>query len=83
VPLRLAAVDSGHSPENRIVLDRIREQRGTEPSGVLKTLYYRPEIFGRPFSEALELAMRGESDWTPAERELFAGWVSHLQQCPF
>ena len=83
MPLRLAAVESGHSPENRVVLDRIREQRGSEPSGVLKTLYYRPEIFGRPFSDALELAMRGESDWTPAERELFAGWVSHLQQCPF
>ena len=65
MPLRLAAVDSGHSPENQVVLDRIREQRGTEPSGVLKTLYYRPEIFGRPFSDALELAMRGESDWTP------------------
>ena len=83
MPLRLAAVDSGHSPENRVVLDRIREQRGSEPSGVLKTLYYRPEIFGRPFSDALELAMRGESDLTPGERELFAGWVSHLQQCPF
>ena len=83
MPLRLATVDSGHSPENRVVLDRIREQRGSEPSGVLKTLYYRPEIFGRPFSDALELAMRGESDWTPGERELFAGWVSHLQQCPF
>ena len=70
MPLRLAAVDDGHSAENREVLDRIREQRGTEPSGVLKTLYYRPEIFGRPFSDALELAMRGPSDWSPAEREL-------------
>lgn len=83
MPLRLEAVDHGHAPENREVLDRIREQRGTEPSGVLKTLYYRPEIFGRPFSDALELAMRGPSDWSRAERELFAGWVSHLQQCPF
>ena len=83
MPLRLAAVDSGHSPENRIVLDRISEQRGTEPRGVLKTLYYRPEIFGRSFSEALDVAMRGPSDWSTAERELFAGWVSHLQQCPF
>jgi hypothetical protein len=83
VPIRLDAVDSGHSPENQVVLDRIREQRGTEPSGVLKTLYYRPEIFGRPFSEALEVAMRGESDWTPGERELFAGFTSLLNQCPF
>jgi hypothetical protein len=83
VPIRLDAVDSGHTPENQVVLDRIREQRGTEPSGVLKTLYYRPEIFGRSFSDALELAMRGPSDWSPAERELFAGFVSKLQQCPF
>lgn len=81
--MRLAAVDSNHTVENREVLDRIREQRGTEPSGVLKTLYYRPEIFGRPYSEALDLAMRGPSEWTPAERELFAGWVSSLNQCPF
>ncbi len=81
--MRLAAVDTGHTPENVEVLDRIREQRGTEPSGVLKTLYYRPEIFGRSFSEALDLAMRGPSDWSPGERELFAGFVSKLQQCPF
>ena len=81
--MRLAAVDTGHTPENVEVLDRIREQRGTEPSGVLKTLYYRPEIFGRSFSEVLDLAMRGPSDWSPGERELFAGFVSKLQQCPF
>jgi len=81
--MRLAAVDTGHTPENVEVLDRIREQRGTEPSGVLKTLYYRPEIFGRSFSAALDLAMRGPSDWSPGERELFAGFVSKLQQCPF
>jgi hypothetical protein len=65
------------------VLGRIAEQRGSEPSGVLKTLYYRPELFGEPFSDALDLAMRGPSDWSPAERELFAGFVSSLNQCPF
>jgi hypothetical protein len=81
--MRLAAVDTGHTPENVEVLDRIREQRGSEPSGVLKTLYYRPEIFGRAFSAALDLAMRGPSDWSAGERELFAGFVSKLQQCPF
>jgi hypothetical protein len=53
------------------------------PLGVLKTLHYRPEIFGRPFSDALDAAMRGPSDWSPGERELFAGFVSALNQCPF
>ena len=53
------------------------------PLGVLKTLNYRPELFGRPYSDALDLAMRGPSDWTPGERELFAAFVSSLNQCPF
>ena len=57
--------------------------RGPSASGVLKTLYYRPELFGRPFSDALDLAMRGPSDWTDGERELFAAFVSSLNQCPF
>jgi hypothetical protein len=53
------------------------------PLGVLKTINYRPELFGRPFSAALDEAMRGPSDWSPAERELFAAFVSSLNQCPF
>jgi hypothetical protein len=53
------------------------------PLGVLKTLNYRTELFGRPFSDALDDAMRGASDWTAAERELFAAFVSSLNQCPF
>ena len=81
--MRLSVVDHGHAPAEAAVLAEILERSGAEPLGVVKTIYYRPELFGRPFSDALELAMRGESDWTPAERELFAGWVSHLQLCPF
>jgi hypothetical protein len=81
--MRLDCVESGHDPAESRVLERIRTQRGMEPPDVLKTLHYRPELFGRPFSEALDLAMRGPSDWTPGERELFAGFVSSLNQCPF
>ncbi len=81
--MRLACVASGHDPSEAQVLDLIRTQRGAEPPDVLKTLYYRPELFGRPFSDALDLAMRGPSAWTSGERELFAAFVSSLNQCPF
>ena len=81
--MRLDVVDTGHAPAEAQILDLIREQRGTEPVGVLKTLYYRPELFGRPYSGALDLAMRGPSDWSDGERELFAAFVSSLSQCPF
>ena len=50
---------------------------------VVKTLRYRSDDFGRPFSEAVDLALRGDSDWTAAERELFAAFVSSLNQCLF
>ena len=61
-------------------IDAVEVER---PLGVLKTLNYRPELFGRPFSAALDLTMRGPSDWSAAERELFAAFVSSLNQCPF
>lgn len=50
---------------------------------VLNTLHYRPELFGRPFSDAVDLALRGPSAWSPGERELFAAFVSLENQCPF
>ena len=82
--MRLGVVDSGHAPAEAAVLEQIAQARGIPTaSGVLKTLYYRPELFGRPFSDSLDLAMRAESDWTPGERELFAAFVSSLNQCPF
>jgi len=81
--MRLAVVDRGHAPAEAEVLAMIRERSGNEPLGVVKTLLYRPEIFGTPFSEALDRVMRGPSDWSPGERELFAGFTSLLNQCPF
>jgi hypothetical protein len=81
--VRLSVVDSGHAPAEAAVLDMIRERSGHEPLGVVKTLLYRPELFGRPFSDALEHVMRGPSEWSPGERELFAAFTSLLNQCPF
>ena len=81
--MRLAVVDSGHLPAEAAVLAEVRERSGAEPLGVVKTLYYRPDLFGRPFSEALDRAMRGPSEWSAGERELFAGFTSLLNQCPF
>ena len=64
-------------------LTRIDEVAVPRPLDVLKTLHYRPDVFGRPFSDALDLAMRGPSEWTPGERELFAAFVSSRNRCHF
>ena len=81
--MRLAVVDSGHAPDEVAMLAMIRERSGAEPLGVVKTLLYRPDLFGTPFSEELDAVMRGPSDWSAGERELFAGFTSLLNQCPF
>jgi hypothetical protein len=81
--MRLEAVDRGHAPAEAAVLEEIRARSGAEPLGVVKTLLYRPELFGRPFSDALDEVMRGPSDWSAGERELFAAFTSLLNQCPF
>jgi hypothetical protein len=81
--MRLTCVERGHDAREARVLEQIRIERGVEPPDVLKTLHYRPDLFGRPYSEVLDLAMRGPSDWSPGERELFAAFVSSLNQCPF
>ena len=81
--MRLRCLEDGHEPREAEALELIRSQRGVEPPDVLKTLHYRPELFGRPFSDTLELAMHGRSDWSVGERELFAAFVSSLNQCPF
>ena len=67
--MRLSVVDRGPAPP--------------EALGVVKTLRYRPELFGEPFSEALDVVMRGPSEWSAGERELFAAFTSLLRQCPF
>jgi hypothetical protein len=81
--MRLGCVDHGHAPAEAAMLEQIRERSGREPLGVIKTLLYRPELFGAPFSDELDRVMRGPSDWSAGERELFAGFTSLLNQCPF
>ncbi len=50
---------------------------------VMLTLLHRPESFGRAFSAALQAVLRGPSAWSIGERELFAAYVSGLNQCRF
>jgi hypothetical protein len=59
------------------------KQPGVYLSDIGQALQYRRELFGGPFSELLQQVMRGPSEWTAGERELFAAFVSSRRQCPF
>ena len=57
--------------------------KGQPAPDVARVIAYRPEMFGLPFSTCLEDVMRGPSEWSVGERELFAAFVSRKNQCPF
>ena len=73
---------AGHPLRDRAMLAVMRVVVGHAP-GVVRTLLYRKEFFGRPFSELTQQVMRGPSPWSVGEREMFAAFVSRLNQCVF
>ena len=52
-------------------------------SDIRRTLTYRAEIFGQPFSAYLQEVLRGPSEWSIGERELFAAFVSRNNHCEY
>jgi hypothetical protein len=80
--MRLAKVHKGHPLRDKAMLGLMRVAMGHAP-GVVRTLLYRKEFFGRTFSELTQQVMRGPSPWSVGERETFAAFVSRLNQCVF
>ena len=81
--MRLVRVEQGQRLKQRLILQVIRTTQRREPPDVLKTLFYRPELFGTSFSAACHEVLRGPSEWSIGERELFAAFTSAQNQCPF
>jgi hypothetical protein len=71
-----------HTPEMAERIAELQERDGYV-SDISRALRFRPELFGEPFGELLQEVMKGPSEWTEAERELFAAFVSLRSQCPF
>ncbi len=80
--MRLKKVERGRL-RTRLLLGAMRLVTRTRAPDVLRTMLYRRELFGRPYSLLLHNTMRGPSDWSAGERELFAAFVSRQNQCPF
>jgi len=81
--MRLRRVEHGHLLKQKFILGMIRVINRRRAPDILRTLFYRPEFLGQPISEWTQAVMRGPSDWSVAERELFAAFTSKLNQCVF
>ncbi len=65
-------------------LQIIKEIRKGEPvSDIRRILTYRADMFGDAFSACLQELLRGPSDWSVGERELFASFTASRLQCAY
>jgi hypothetical protein len=81
--MRLSSVARGDRFSSRVLYRIIRAASGFRAPDVVRTLRYRPDFFGRTHSAHTQAVMRGPSEWSIGERELFAAFVSRLNQCQF
>jgi hypothetical protein len=81
--MRLRTVERGDRFSARLFFAIVRLVSGFRASDVIRTLRYRPQFFGRPQTAHTQAVMRGPSEWSVGERELFAAFVSRMNQCHF
>jgi hypothetical protein len=81
--VRLSNVERGDRMSVRLFYRYIRAVSGFRASDVMRTLRYHRHQFGGPHSAHTHAVMRGPSEWSVGERELFAAFVSRKNQCHF
>ncbi|HEV2671770.1 MAG TPA: hypothetical protein VGU74_11795 [Gemmatimonadales bacterium] len=81
--MRLPRVEHRHRLKEKLKLGLIRLVSGRRVPDVVKTIMYRPELWGKPMCDWTQAVLRGPSDWSVGERELFAAFTSKLNQCVF
>ncbi len=81
--MRLKVLDSGHAFFKKLVMGTVALATRERVVDMMKIIMYRADFFGRAAGVYEQSVMRGKSEWTPAERELFAAWVSEKNRCRF
>ena len=81
--MRLTIFDSNPSFAAKFARLLARLALRSQLPDVVKIFLYRPEFFGQPFCDLAQAILRGPSEWTVGERELFGAYTSRLNQCVF
>lgn len=81
--MRLKKVETGHRLKEKLLIWAVTLWKRVRVPDVVRSLTYRPELYGKAYNEYIHTIMREESGWSVGERELFAAFVSSRNQCPF
>jgi len=80
--MRLKIVDRGSGLLQRAQYAMIRRFLGHVP-GLVSATSYRRNFFGKHFARCVQEALRTPGEWTVAELEIFAAFVSRLNRCRY
>jgi uncharacterized peroxidase-related enzyme len=81
--LKLTSIQHGGSVIHKLKLKFFELSLKAPPSDVIRVLFYRSSFFGAPMRAYFQSLLRGRSEWTVGERELFATFASHCNDCTF
>ena len=81
--MRLKKVETGQPFRYRLLIALLTVRYRARVPDVVRTLTYRPELYGKAYNEWIQTIMREDSGWAVGEREIFAAFTSHRNQCPF
>ena len=81
--MRPDILNRGYRPVTKMLFGIIRLFSGRPLPDAAKLVFYRPDFYGERAKEFTHEAMRGPSDWSVADRELMAAFVSEVNECAF
>lgn len=81
--MRLRKVREDHPWWVRLFFFALRKKYRADVPGIVLTLFYRKEFFGKRYNAWIQDALRGPSAWSVGERELIASFVSRLNECQY
>ena len=82
--MRLDVIETKHRRlKHRFMFKLMPLLMGVKVPDVMKVLTFRADYFGERFAGLVHEAMRGESEWEPAQRELFAAFTARVHECRF
>jgi len=81
--MRLGILNDGYGFGTRLLFSLIQVFSRQRLPDAARLTFYRPDFYGSYAKVLTHAAMRGQSAWSFAERELMAAYVSKVNDCPF
>lgn len=81
--MRPSVLEHGYGVGARLLFKLIRLASGHRVPDAARITFYRTDFYGTYTKQLTHEAMRGPSEWSVADRELMAAYVSRLNASPF